>query len=171
MPVEIITAPGTRLFERAYLGEIDQPRRVRADLTTFAADCPAADDLVLLASELSANAVQHSLSGGPDGEFTVRAEIRPGNYVWLEVEDQGGEWLAGDHDDEHGRGLAIVAAIAGDGNWGVESGNMRGPHVVWARLDWPASSELPAEGALRTRQTGPGCGATPCGEAQCREGP
>lgn len=136
MPTESITASATRLFERTYLGEADQPRCLRADLAAFAAGCPAVDDLVLLASELSANAVQHSRSGKPDGEFTVRARIRSGEYVWLEVEDQGGEWASHEKDDEHGRGLAIVAAIAGDGNWGIENGNTCGPHLVWARLDW-----------------------------------
>jgi hypothetical protein len=35
---------------------------------------------------------------------------------------------------EHGRGLAIVAAVAGDGNWGTE-GDAAG-RVAWFRLDW-----------------------------------
>ena len=39
---------------------------------------------------------------------------------WVEVTDQGGCWTADEHDDEQGRGLTIVAAIAGDGNWGID---------------------------------------------------
>jgi hypothetical protein len=29
-------------------------------------------------------------------------------------------WTADEFDDEHGRRLAIVAAVAGDGNWGID---------------------------------------------------
>jgi len=39
------------------------------------------------------------------------------DYAWVEVIDQGGMWTADEFDDEHGRGLTIVAAVAGDGNW------------------------------------------------------
>jgi anti-sigma regulatory factor (Ser/Thr protein kinase) len=102
-----------------------------------AAGCPVADELVLLGSELATNAIMHSSSGEPGGTFAVRAELRHGDYAWLEVEDQGGDWTAReDQDDEHGRGLAIVAAIAGDGNWGTETGDTPHGCVVWVRLDW-----------------------------------
>jgi hypothetical protein len=47
----VVAAAGTRFFERAYPGEVAQMRRVRADLAEFAADCPVADDLALLASD------------------------------------------------------------------------------------------------------------------------
>jgi hypothetical protein len=43
--------------------------------------------------------------------------LYPGDYAWVEVIDQGGIWTADEFDDEHGRGLAIVATIAGDANW------------------------------------------------------
>jgi anti-sigma regulatory factor (Ser/Thr protein kinase) len=91
-----------------------------------------------LASELSANAVVHSRSGLPGGAFTVRAEIRPGDYAWLEVEDHGGPWVEKDSDEEHGRGLAMVAALVGDGNWTIEDGGTPGTRVVWVWLDWTA---------------------------------
>jgi hypothetical protein len=48
-------APEAITFERDYRGTIDQARYVRADLAKVAADCPVADDLVLLASELATN--------------------------------------------------------------------------------------------------------------------
>jgi hypothetical protein len=38
-------------------------------------------------------AALHSGSRLPGGQFTVRAEIHPGDYVWIEVEDNGGPWL------------------------------------------------------------------------------
>jgi anti-sigma regulatory factor (Ser/Thr protein kinase) len=123
-------------FQRTYDGAPAEVWRVRADLATIAAGCPVADELVLLGSELATNAIMHSSSGEPGGTFAVRAELRHGDYAWLEVEDQGGDWtLREDQDDEHGRGLAIVAAIAGDGNWGTETQTPLS-FVVWARLAW-----------------------------------
>jgi two-component sensor histidine kinase len=98
--------------------------------------CPFADDFILLASELATNAIVHSRSGLPGGVFTVRAEVQPGDFASLEVEDQGGPWIERDSGDEHGRGLALVAALAGDENWTIESGNSPGTRVVWVWLDW-----------------------------------
>lgn len=122
-------------FERAYPGTADQPGRIRADLTDIAGECPVRDELVLLASELAANAILHSKSGRPGRTFTVRAVLYPGNYAWVEVIDQGGAWTAGRPGNEHGRGLAIVATIAGDGNWGFAGDSSS--RIAWFRLDWP----------------------------------
>jgi anti-sigma regulatory factor (Ser/Thr protein kinase) len=127
-------APEAITFERAYPGTVDQPRRVRADLTEVAGACPVIDALVLLTSELAANAVTHSRSAHPGGEFTVRATLYPGDYVWVEVIDQGGAWAASTQDDEHGRGLTVVAMVAGEGNWGIEEDDSC--RVAWFRLDW-----------------------------------
>jgi serine/threonine-protein kinase RsbW len=140
MQKDSITAQkATATFQRTYDGAPSEVRRVRAHLAAVAAGCPAADELVLLASEIATNAIMHSRSGQPGQTFTVRAELHHGDYAWLEVEDQGGDWTAhGDEgqDDEHGRGLAIVAAIAGDGNWGTETGDTPQSCVVWVRLAW-----------------------------------
>jgi anti-sigma regulatory factor (Ser/Thr protein kinase) len=128
--------PEATRFHRTYPGTDDQVRQVRRDLAPVVDGCPIADDLVLLASELVTNAIVHSRSGQPGGTFTIRAEVRPGDYAWLEVEDEGGHWVKRNPDEEHGRGLAIVAALAGDGNWTVEDGNTPGSRVVWVWLDW-----------------------------------
>ncbi len=128
------TMPEAITFERDYAGTINQAQHVRADLAKIAAECPAADDLILLASELATNAILHSRSGHPDRVFTVRATLYLGDYVWVEVIDQGGAWTADEHDDDHGRGLAIVAAVAGDGNWGIDGD--AACRVAWFRLDW-----------------------------------
>lgn len=130
-------ATGQKLFERAYAGIPSEVRQVRANIASVSAGCPVVDELVLIVSELAANAVVHSKSGEWGGAFTVRAEIHD-TYAWVEVEDQGGDWTPhGDDDaDEHGRGLTIVAAIAGDGNWGIEGGGTPQSCVVWARLGW-----------------------------------
>jgi hypothetical protein len=78
--------------------------------------------------------VLHSASGRPGGKFTVRAGVAPRDYLWLEVEDEGGPWTQSTGDGERGRGLDIVAAIADD--WGRDGGPVTG-WVVWARVDWP----------------------------------
>ena len=121
-------------FERSYPGLVDQVARVRADLAQAALDCPVADDLVLLVSELATNAILHSRSGHPDQVFTVRVTIYHGEYVWAEVIDCGGPWTIDAHDDEHGRGLSIVATIAGAGNSGIDGDEAS--RVAWFRLEW-----------------------------------
>lgn len=140
------TKPEAMTFRRTYPGAEDQVRQVRRDLAPLVDGCPLADDFILIASELSTNAVVHSRSGQPGGEFTVRAEVRPGDYAWLEVEDQGGPWFERQAND-HGRGLVLVAALAGDGNWVVENGNAPGTRVVWVWLDWPGALESLKEAA------------------------
>jgi serine/threonine-protein kinase RsbW len=135
MRTQITAAPKATAFERAYPGTADQPLRVRADLAEIAEQCPVIDELVLLASELATNAILHSRSGRPDHSFTVRAVLYPGDYAWVEVVDQGGAWTVNAQDDGHGRGLGIVAAIAGDGNWGIDGD--AAARVAWFRLDWP----------------------------------
>jgi anti-sigma regulatory factor (Ser/Thr protein kinase) len=124
-------------FERAYPGTADQPRQVRADLMKLSDGWAIIDELVLLASELATNAVLHTRSGHPDRTFTVRVTVYPGDYAWVEVIDQGGAWAADGHDEEHGRGLTIVASVAGKDNWGIDGNSAA--RVAWFRLDWPGS--------------------------------
>jgi serine/threonine-protein kinase RsbW len=128
-------APETTTFQRSYPGSVLYVRRVRADLAPFADGYPRADDLIIAASELSANAVQHSASREPGGEFIVRAQLYHGDYAWLEVEDHGGPWIRRKPGDEHGRGLTVVATLAGGGNWGIDD-TSSGNRVVWVRLGW-----------------------------------
>ena len=65
---------------------------MRADLRPLLAGCPAADDMVLLVSELAANAIAHSDSGRPGGIFTVRLTHRSARGAQAEVADQGSTW-------------------------------------------------------------------------------
>jgi anti-sigma regulatory factor (Ser/Thr protein kinase) len=133
MHTETAKAPEATTFEESYRGTADQVRRVRADLALIATGCPVADAVVLLASELATNAILHSNSGHPGCTFTVRATLYLGDYVWVEVIDRGGPWAIDEYDDEHGRGLSIVAGIAGDDNWGIEGD--AASRVAWFRLD------------------------------------
>ena len=115
-----------------YPGRADQVHHVRRAIARHLAGCPAADDAVLIASELAANAIVHSASRGQ--LFTVRAEVFPG-YVWVEAEDLGGPWHRRQADDRP-HGLDVVEALTGPHGWGVET-TTGGGRVVWARLDLP----------------------------------
>ncbi len=116
-----------------YPGTTEQIRVVRADLRLLLGDCPVADDMILCASELAANAAIHSRSRLPGGTFTVRATISPGHYAWIEVEDSGGSWAPVISDRTQRHGLDIVHALASD--WGLDGDDT--VRVIWARFDWP----------------------------------
>jgi serine/threonine-protein kinase RsbW len=116
-----------------YPGRADQVQLARRAVARYLAGCPAADDAVLIVSELAANAVVHSASRGEF--FTVRAEVHA-DYVWVETEDLGGPWHCSQPDDRP-HGLDVIGALAGPDGWGVEP-TSDGGRVVWVRLDLPA---------------------------------
>jgi anti-sigma regulatory factor (Ser/Thr protein kinase) len=92
-----------------------------------------ADDVILGASELAANAALHSRSRLPGGTFTVRAKISSGDYAWIEVEDDGGPTSPGFRDAAGHHGLDIVHALATDRGVGGD----HTARTIWARFDWP----------------------------------
>jgi hypothetical protein len=109
--------------------------------------------LVTVASELAANAVQHTGSGR-DGWFGVEITWRPG-CVRVTVADQGalaGPRLAAAPTAESGRGLQIVQALSA--RVGV-TGGTRG-RAVWAEIPWTSP---PRDGRPRTCEGGPRHGA------------
>ena len=101
------------------------------------AGTPRADDAELIAAELASNAIRHSPAGEAGREFTVTVRTRPG-WARIEVSDAGvGHWhlAPGDAslDDEYGRGMAIIAALAD------KLGHDANPagQTVWAEVTWP----------------------------------
>jgi serine/threonine-protein kinase RsbW len=171
MAVQALTRPRKGTFVRSFPGERGQVRLVRAAAAPLLEGCPAADDAVLITSELAANAAVHSRSAVPGGLFTVRIEVHDGDYVWIEVEDQGGRWSPGGLDDGCPHGLDLVDALAGSGNWGIDGDDLG--RAVWARLDlagalttgapaqpYSAGIRLPlAGGEPQLKETGRGKGA------------
>ena len=97
-------------------GGTEHIRAVRADLRAVLDDCSRADDVILCASELAANAAQHSRSCLPGGTFIVRAIISPDHYARIEVQDNGGPWNQGMIDPTRHHGLDIIRAVADE--WG-----------------------------------------------------
>jgi serine/threonine-protein kinase RsbW len=103
--------------------------------------CPAAalEDILSCLAELAANAVIHSRSGQPGGQFTVQIDVRDGQWVRVAVEDDGGPWQRRDigDDAECGRGLQIVTALSAE--MGITGDDAR--RTVWFRCPWtPAPS-------------------------------
>jgi anti-sigma regulatory factor (Ser/Thr protein kinase) len=140
---EVISETAWRC-RQVYVGAPDQVHRVRAFLRTVLEGCPVADDAVLLASEVAANAVLHSDSGRPGGQFSVRAEVSVGRRVRVEVHDQGGAWvLRPARQDGRWHGLDLVSQIAS--TWGRE-GDPDGGWRVWFQLDWPGPKAPAGDG-------------------------
>ena len=126
-------APRTLGSRVIYPGGTEHVRAVRADLRQVLQGCPRADDVILCASELAANAAQHSHSCLPGGTFTVRVAVSPDLFARIEVEDGGGPWNQGMIDPTRQHGLDIVRALADE--WGID-GDHTG-RTIWARFDWP----------------------------------
>jgi anti-sigma regulatory factor (Ser/Thr protein kinase) len=96
---------------------------------------PCTDDMELITAELVSNAIRHTPSGEDGGEFTLTVCAEPG-WARVEVSDAGtGEWSApcgGSDDDEYGRGLAIVAALADKLGHDIRAGGQ----TAWAEVSW-----------------------------------
>jgi hypothetical protein len=102
-------------YQQMFAGRADQLQHVRALMTRFLAGFPAADDGVLLVSELAANACAHSASSRPGGTFTVRARrCGPSCCVLAEVEDQGSTWDGDLTRAQPPHGLFLLRALATD---------------------------------------------------------
>ncbi len=129
---ETVTVRPALAWSRAFPGRAEFVGESRRFLAGILGAAAAADDAVLCLSELAANAVTHSRSGGPGGQFTVRVAIADGDRVRIQVEDQGGRWDCPPRQGgQHGRGLLIVSRLAG--SWGV-AGDGEVSRIVWFEL-------------------------------------
>ena len=132
------TAAVPQTWTRIFPARPDQIRIARQCLAQMLAGCPVADDAVLCLSELASNSVIHSGSRKPGGTFTVRAVVRHGTHVRIEVHDRGGPWEDRPHTDGRAHGLAIVRDLATDS--GIDGDALTG-RIAWARFDWPATPD------------------------------
>jgi anti-sigma regulatory factor (Ser/Thr protein kinase) len=108
------------------------PRLARQALERLMEIRPVRDDALLVASELTSNAVRHS-GAAPAGEIELRAQLVP-DGVLIEVIDEGRSGdiphaRASEAEAPGGFGLPVVEAISR--RWGSE--RVRGTRV-WAEL-------------------------------------
>jgi anti-sigma regulatory factor (Ser/Thr protein kinase) len=119
---------------RVFLGSRSQVSLVRAFVAEVVTSCPVAEDVVLLASEVSTNAILHTASGR-GGTFTVVVAPDAGR-VRVEVHDGGSDNAPGvrppGSPEESGRGLDLVQTLAT--HWGHLGG--RDGRVVWFEVEW-----------------------------------
>jgi hypothetical protein len=142
-------ASRAQAWTREFPARPDQVGQARKFLALTLEGCPVADDALLCLSELASNSVLHSESRRPGGTFTVRAEMRPGQYVRVEVHDAGGPWDEHPCTDGRPHGLAIVRDVA---TYSGTDGNALTGWIAWARLDWPgADTPLTGEENARPR--------------------
>jgi len=127
-------AASARTWFRVFPARPEQVGQARRFLALALEGCPVADDAVLCLSELAANSVLHSRSRRPGGTFTAGAEVRDGEYVRVEVRDEGGPWHEHPGVDGRPHGLAIVRHLAVDS--GIDGDALTG-WIAWARIDWP----------------------------------
>jgi anti-sigma regulatory factor (Ser/Thr protein kinase) len=109
----------------------------------------AADTAALAVSELATNAIEHTASGLPGGTFTMAVTAVPRGMA-IFVVDQGLRPAAAAPArawDEHGRGLAVVAAVAEA--WGAEASPQG--RVTWCVIARGAAEPAPTRGCARPR--------------------
>lgn len=127
---------GPRSARQTFPGSPEQVSRARRFVADALGPVPVLDEIVLLVSELSTNAVLHTASGeGGTFEISILPGPGPGS-VRIEVRDSGsgripalrpGEALA-----ETGRGLGLVELLAG--RWGC--GGDRDGRTVFFEARW-----------------------------------
>lgn len=138
-------------WSRSFQGLAENLSEVRRFTAAVLGDRPGVDLVVLAASELAGNAVLHSASGKPGGQFVVHVAAFADRWQ-IRVDDEGGlgEPLLTESDEqdqaEAGRGLALIAAVSR--SWGVLGNHYA--RAVWAEIPHPAPDQARAAGGART---------------------
>lgn len=132
---------------RTFEGVPEHLTTVRAFARLVVGDRDGADLMEMVLSELAGNAIQHSRSGEPGGQFTLQVLDLQDRWH-IRVFDQGGpkvprireltpiespedlDTLGDEAEAEAGRGLAMVAAVSSA--WGVVGD--RTSRAVWAEI-------------------------------------
>ncbi|PRX99661.1 ATP-binding protein [Allonocardiopsis opalescens] len=127
-------AVGHQTCQRTFAGTFDQVAAVRDFVHAHLPPGEAREDAKLVASELATNAIQHTQSGSPSGVFTVKLACGS-HMIRVEVTDEGSPLPilgpTASTNGEHGRGLAIVAAVACEWGW---AGHFN-ERTVWAEMN------------------------------------
>jgi len=129
-----------RIAWRDFPGDTEQVGRARGWLEELLPQCEPLENLTLLVSELCTNAVLHTDSGKPGGQFSLAVEWTP-EAVKALILDQGSLTIptitAKDSDawvDECGRGLFLVDQLAD--YW--DTADLPDGRLVWLEMAWAA---------------------------------
>ncbi|MBS2547447.1 helix-turn-helix domain-containing protein [Catenulispora sp. NL8] len=149
-------------WSKTFDGRPEHVSEVREFTRKAIGDYDGVDLVELVASELAGNAVRHSDSGEPGGEFTLHLATFLDRWQ-VRVDDAGGPKVphicepkpidsiadldAFGDEVETGRGLALVAAVSS--KWGV-LGDQAG-HAVWVEILMP--QEMAARKVFGVRGT------------------
>lgn len=140
-------------WSRSFRGVPASLAEVRVFVAAVVGDRPGAAEVILVVSELAANAILHSLSGDPGGQFVVHLAIYRDRWQ-MRIDDGGGPTVpricsADGHglfpfeesscgcNPESGRGLALVAAMSRA--WGVLGDEYS--RAVWAEILFPVEDD------------------------------
>ncbi|MFC7593608.1 ATP-binding protein [Nonomuraea antimicrobica] len=109
--------------------------------------CDRVDDVVLVVSELTTNAVMHSASGAPGGRFALQVEVDAAAHsVGVTCIDLGPALVkAARPEGEGGHGLALVKHLADSYEVRAEPTS----RTVCCWLDWAAERSEPVNGGRR----------------------
>jgi len=132
-------------WSRSFPGLPEHLGDVRRFTRMVLGDAPGADLVVMAVSELAGNAIVHTASGAPDGQFVVHLAAFADRWK-VRVDDEGSpseprvvvDAIEEDPegDSESGRGLAMVASISR--TWGVLGD--RCARAVWAEIPYPVAA-------------------------------
>lgn len=131
-------------WSRSFPGLPEHLGDVRRFTQMVLGDAPGTELVVMAVSELAGNAIVHTASGAPDGQFVVHLAAFADRWK-VRVDDEGSpseprvvvDAIEEDPegDSESGRGLAMVASISR--TWGV-LGDRRA-RAVWAEIPYPVA--------------------------------
>jgi serine/threonine-protein kinase RsbW len=133
--------PAEMRWRRVFPGEERQLSLARRWLESLLPDCPPRDDVLLIATELGANAVLHTASGR-GGHFVLEVTWE-GPVVRVAVEDGGaasGPQVIDDPVGDRGRGMLVVQGLSV--RFGVHGGHLG--RTVWAEVPWGDADAVPA---------------------------
>jgi anti-sigma regulatory factor (Ser/Thr protein kinase) len=126
------TAQRSAIWQMTFPGFKNQARRVREELAVVLRAHPNLAEILLVATELCANAVVHTRSGRQGGTFGVEVTAIGEESLMIAVTDEGASTVprprAAKPTDTHFRGLQVVESLSLDyGSYGDAEGR-----TVWA---------------------------------------
>ena len=136
--------PQVSYWSRSFPGLAECLAEVRQFTQMVLGNRPGTDLVVLAVSELAGNAIVHTASGEPGGQFVVHLAAFADRWQ-VRVDDEGsptdprivvadtGEGGETDWGAEAGRGLAMVNAVSR--KWGVLGDHYA--RAVWAEIPYP----------------------------------